>query len=205
MVRAADHDGLGQIAGLGPGLRRWSRQRCNLLLASTDVVGYIPYVARVPKRPCLTLHASDNRVELERAQDALKMALAGKKVVVVSSGDPGVFAMAAAVFEAVESGPMEWRSLEIGTSRYHVLTPPQPVSRHRWDMISVRSISATTSTLDGDRKTSQARGRSWFCMGFIIPDPKRVEGFARVLDILREAAGPDVPIFFARPAPMKKI
>ena len=72
---------------------------------ATDVVGYIPYVARITPRDGLTLHASDNRVELDRANHALDMAAAGRRVVVVSSGDPGVFAMAAAVFEALEARP----------------------------------------------------------------------------------------------------
>jgi precorrin-3B C17-methyltransferase len=71
------------------------------LAAATDVLGYAPYVARVPARPGLTLHPSDNREELARAAQALALARAGRRVVVVSGGDPGVFAMASAVFEAI--------------------------------------------------------------------------------------------------------
>ena len=58
-------------------------------------------------------HASDNREELARARAALALAAAGRQVAVVSGGDPGVFAMAAAVCEAVEAGPEEWRRLDI--------------------------------------------------------------------------------------------
>ena len=58
-------------------------------------------------------HASDNREELERAGAALTMAAGGRKVCVVSGGDPGVFAMAAAVCEAIDTGPAEWRSVEL--------------------------------------------------------------------------------------------
>lgn len=138
-----------KIAGLGPGAEALVTPEVQSALAeATDVVGYIPYVARVPKRPCLTLHASDNRVELERAQDALNMALAGKKVVVVSSGDPGVFAMAAAVLKPWKAAP--WNGALLRSKCFPVsrqCLPPQPVSEHRWDMISVRSISATTSNL----------------------------------------------------------
>ena len=57
-------------------------------------------------RPGLKLHPSDNRVELDRARAALDMAAAGRRVVVVSSGDPGVFAMASALFEALEGAPV---------------------------------------------------------------------------------------------------
>ena len=102
------------IAGLGPGAEDMvTPQVTSALAQATDVVGYIPYVRRIPPREGLTLHASDNRVELDRATHALEMAAAGRSVVVVSSGDPGVFAMAAAVFEALEAGPLDWRALEI--------------------------------------------------------------------------------------------
>jgi precorrin-3B C17-methyltransferase len=83
------------------------------LAQATDLIGYAPYVARVPERAGLTRHGSDNREELDRASLALRLAAAGKRVVVVSSGDPGVFAMAAAVFEAVEAGEPSWRDLDI--------------------------------------------------------------------------------------------
>ena len=87
------------IAGLGPGDAALVTPEVSAALAAaTDVIGYIPYVARVPARDGLTLHASDNRVEIDRARHALELAARGARVVVVSSGDPGVFAMAAAVF-----------------------------------------------------------------------------------------------------------
>ena len=87
------------IAGLGPGdAALVTPEVSSALAAATDVVGYIPYVARVAPRPGLSLHPSDNRVELERATEALRMAAAGRRVVVVSSGDPGVFAVASEVF-----------------------------------------------------------------------------------------------------------
>ena len=102
------------IAGLGPGEAALvTPEVTDALAGATDVIGYIPYVARVVGRPGLQLHPSDNRVELDRAAHALRLAAAGARVVVVSSGDPGVFAMAAAVFEAVEAGPAPWRALDI--------------------------------------------------------------------------------------------
>src|ERR1044071_4857075 len=84
------------------------------LAKATDLVGYGPYLDRVPAtRPDQRRHASDNRVEIERARHALSLAASGREVVVVSGSDPGVFAMAAAVFEAVESGDPAWRALDI--------------------------------------------------------------------------------------------
>ena len=94
------------IAGLGPGDVALVTPEVSAALAeATDVLGYAPYVARVPPREGLRLHPSDNRMELQRAGEALKLAAEGRSVVIVSSGDPGVFAMAAAVFEALEAAP----------------------------------------------------------------------------------------------------
>lgn len=102
------------VVGLGPGdpgLLTESARRA--LDAAQDLIGYFPYVARVPERPDLIRHASDNRVEVDRARHALQLAASGRRVAVVSGGDPGVFAMASAVFEAVEHGEPGWRDLTI--------------------------------------------------------------------------------------------
>lgn len=88
------------VVGLGPAGRDWlTPQALAVLSTADDIVGYAPYVDRVPANPRQRRHASDNRVEAERAEMALDLALSGRRVAVVSSGDPGVFAMAAAVLE----------------------------------------------------------------------------------------------------------
>ncbi|WP_237480499.1 precorrin-3B C(17)-methyltransferase [Lichenibacterium dinghuense] len=94
------------VVGLGPGPADWLLPEAEVALASaTDLVGYVPYVARVPERPGLARHATDNRVEATRARHAFALALEGRRVAVVSGGDPGVFAMAAAVVEALDAEP----------------------------------------------------------------------------------------------------
>ncbi len=91
------------VVGLGPGPDAWLTPEASEALAEVGhVVGYGPYVERVPQRAGLTRHASGNTVELERARFALDLAKAGEKVAVVSGGDAGIFGMAAAVFEAAE-------------------------------------------------------------------------------------------------------
>ena len=88
------------VVGLGPGGRDWlTPQAMAVLAAADDIVGYTTYVERVPINPRQRCHGSDNRVEAERAEFALHLALGGRRVAVVSSGDPGVFAMATAVLE----------------------------------------------------------------------------------------------------------
>ncbi|MFD6392636.1 precorrin-3B C(17)-methyltransferase [Nocardia sp. NPDC060259] len=88
------------VVGLGPGDTAWTTPEVTAALAeATDLVGYTTYINRVPERPGQRRHASDNKVESERAAMALDLAKRGARVAVVSSGDPGVFAMAAAVLE----------------------------------------------------------------------------------------------------------
>ena len=91
------------VVGLGPGPGHWLTPEASSALAEVDhVVGYGPYVDRVPQRPGLRRHASGNSVEIDRARLALDLALKGDRVAVVSGGDAGVFGMATAVFEAAE-------------------------------------------------------------------------------------------------------
>ncbi len=89
------------VVGLGPAGRDWlTPQAAAVLAAADDIVGYAPYVDRVPPNPRQRRHGSDNRVEAQRAEFALSLASGGRRVAVVSSGDPGVFAMASVVLEA---------------------------------------------------------------------------------------------------------
>ncbi len=102
------------IVGLGPGdPRMQTPQAATALETASDLVGYAAYLARVPERRGQIRHPSDNREEDARARQALSLAGAGRDVAVVCSGDPGVFAMASAVFEAVETGDRCWRALPI--------------------------------------------------------------------------------------------
>ena len=97
------------VVGLGPGPEALLTQEAVAALAAADALyGYGPYLDRVPPRQGQARHASDNRQELARARAALSAAAEGKRVAVVSGGDPGVFAMAGAVCEAVEHGPASW-------------------------------------------------------------------------------------------------
>lgn len=104
------------IVGTGPGGDHWlSPEVREVLQAATDWVGYTAYLNLVePLRRAQQRHAFDNREELDRARMALDLAAAGRAVALVSSGDPGIYAMAAAVFEVLErEDRLAWRSLEI--------------------------------------------------------------------------------------------
>jgi precorrin-3B C17-methyltransferase / cobalt-factor III methyltransferase len=102
------------VIGLGPGDDRYlTREALDALDAADALYGYGPYLDRVPVRPGQARRASDNRQEGARAEAALRHAAQGAAVGIVSGGDPGVFAMAASVCEAIETGPDAWRALDI--------------------------------------------------------------------------------------------
>jgi precorrin-3B C17-methyltransferase len=103
------------IVGIGPGRADLITPSAMAALSgASDLVGYGPYLDRIPAVDAgHQRHPSDNREELARARFALELAASGRNVAVVSGGDPGVFAMAAAVFEAIETGEPEWRALDI--------------------------------------------------------------------------------------------
>jgi precorrin-3B C17-methyltransferase len=189
------------IAGLGPGDERLVTPEVNEALAlATDVVGYIPYVARVPPRPGLTLHASDNRVEMDRARAALGLAAAGSRVVVVSSGDPGVFAMAAAVFEALEGQP-QWQALDIRvlpgiTAMLAAAARAGAPLGHDFCAINLSDNLKPAQLIEA---RVRAAASADFAMAFYNPrSASRPDTFGRVLALLLELCGPDRLITFAR-------
>lgn len=190
------------IAGLGPGDETLiTPQASQAITQATDIVGYIPYVARIAPRDGLTLHATDNRVEIDRSRHALEMAAAGKQVVVVSSGDPGVFAMASAVYEAVEAGPKEWRDLDIQVlpGITAMLAASASVGAPLGHDFCTINLSDNLKPWDLIEKRLRLAAEADFAMAFYNPRSKsRPEGFARTLDILRDACGDDRPVIFAR-------
>ncbi|WP_026758896.1 precorrin-3B C(17)-methyltransferase [Sediminimonas qiaohouensis] len=190
------------IAGLGPGADELITPEVQAALAAaSDVVGYIPYVARIAERPGLTLHASDNRVEIDRAAHALNMASEGKNVVVVSSGDPGVFAMAAAVFEAVEHGPAHWRDLDIRvlpgiTAMLAAAARAGAPLGHDFCAINLSDNLKPWALIE---KRLRLAVEADFAMALYNPRSKsRPEGFEKALDILNDACSDDRPVIFAR-------
>jgi precorrin-3B C17-methyltransferase len=102
------------VIGTGPGgPQQMTPEALEAVSNSTDFLGYGPYLDRLSLRSDQNRIASDNREELDRAQAAILRAISGVNVCVVSGGDPGVFAMAAAVCEAIDNGPDEWRMIDL--------------------------------------------------------------------------------------------
>lgn len=191
-----------KIAGLGPGADDLVTPQVHDALAqATDVIGYIPYVARVAPRAGLTLHPSDNRVELDRANHALELAEQGRRVVVVSSGDPGVFAMASAVYEALEVGAQSWRELDIEvlpgiTAMLAAAARIGAPLGHDFCTINLSDNLKPWSLIE---KRLRLAVEADFAMAFYNPRSRsRPEGFVRTLEILKQTCNDARPIIFAR-------
>ena len=189
------------IAGLGPGDPGMVTPEVTEALAhATDILGYIPYVARIAPRPGLTLHASDNREELTRARAALTLAAGGRCAVIISSGDPGVFAMASAVFEALEGRP-DWQALDIRvlpgiTAMLAAAAAAGAPLGHDFCAINLSDNLKPFAVIAA--RVRAAAGAD-FAMAFYNPrSASRPDGFGRVLTILHETCTPGRLITFAR-------
>jgi precorrin-3B C17-methyltransferase len=189
------------IAGLGPGDEALITPEVSAALAAaTDIMGYAPYVARVRARDGLTLHPSDNRMELQRAGDALRLASEGRHVVVVSSGDPGVFAMASAVFEALEALP-QWQGLPIRvlpgvTAMLAAAARAGAPLGHDFCAINLSDNLKPWPTIE---KRLRLAAEADFAIAMYNPrSASRPEGFGRALEILSEAGCGDRIVVFAR-------
>ncbi len=198
------------VAGLGPGdLAQITPAVREALQQATDVVGYLPYVARARELlqddAGIAWHASDNRVELERARHALELAAQGKQVVVVSSGDPGVFAMASAVFEAIENASPDdataWQQLDVQvlpgvTAMLAAAARAGAPLGHDFCCIN---LSDNLKPWPVIARRVQLAAEADFAMAFYNPRSRsRPEGFVRLLDLLRTHCEPERLLIFAR-------
>ncbi len=189
------------VAGLGPGDAALVTPEVTAALAeATDVIGYIPYVARIAPRAGLRLHPTDNRVEMARAAHALALAAAGGRVVVVSSGDPGVFAMASAIFEALEAAPehlgLDIRILPGITAMLAAAARAGAPLGHDFCVINLSDNLKPWELIERRLRLAAAAD---LAMAFYNPrSASRPQQFARALEILRAECGPERLITFAR-------
>ncbi len=190
------------IVGLGPGAQRWVTPAAEeALRAATDIFGYTSYLERIEVRPGQTLHESGNRVELERAQAALTAAQSGRRAVLVSGGDPGVFAMAAAVFEAIERGPEEWRTLDVivepGVTA--MLAAAARIGAPLGHDFCALSLSDNLKPWSVIEKRLRLACEADFAIALYNPASlARPEGIHRAFEVLRQAKPGNTVIVFAR-------
>ena len=190
------------VVGLGPGEARFLTPEAANALADADALyGYLSYLDRVPAREGQTRHASDNREELARAGAALAHAADGAKVAMVSGGDPGVFAMAAAVIEAIEAGPDQWRALDLKivpgiTAMLAVAAKAGAPLGHDFCAISLSDNLKPWETVERRLKLAAQAG---FVIALYNPVSKaRPWQLDKAFDLLRAALPGTVPVLFGR-------
>lgn len=190
------------VVGLGPGDPAWlTPEAAAAIDQATDLVGYRPYLARLPERPGQRRHASGNTVEARRAALALDLAAEGGRVAVVSSGDPGVFAMASAVIEQAAAQPGRWDHVPLTV--LPGVTAAQAVAARAgaplghdycvislsdrlkpWDVIADRVAKAAAADLVLAFYNPASRRRTW--------------QLAAVRDLLLRYRDPDTPVILGR-------
>jgi precorrin-2 C20-methyltransferase/precorrin-3B C17-methyltransferase len=190
------------VVGLGPAGAQWLTPEAQAALADADeLVGYQTYLARVPERRGQGRHASDNRVESERAREALALAAGGADVAVVSSGDPGIFAMAAAVLEAVEQENGRFAGVEVrvvpGLSAMQAVAAR--VGAPLGHDFCVISLSDNLKPWGIIERRLRAAGEADLVVALYNPASRtRREQLVRAVEILREHRAPDTPAVVAR-------
>lgn len=192
------------VVGLGPGRPEHMTPEAARHVAEADAFfGYAPYLDRLSLRSDQSRHASDNREELFRAKEALRRAASGAKVAIVSGGDPGVFAMAAAVCEALEGGPAAWRDIDLVvvpgvTAMLAVAAEAGAPLGHDFCAISLSDNLKPWTLVE---RRLRAAAEAGFAIALYNPISRaRPWQLGRAFDILSETLAPDVPVIFGRAA-----
>ncbi|MCW3000737.1 MAG: precorrin-2 C(20)-methyltransferase [Conexibacter sp.] len=190
------------VVGLGPAGAQWLTPEAQAALAEADVlVGYKTYVDRVPPRRGQRRFATDNRVEAERARHALELAAGGSRVAVVSSGDPGIFAMAAAVLETLDEAQGEQAGVEVrvvpGLSAMQLAAARvgAPLG-HDFAVVSLSDILKPWAVIE---RRLEAAGAADMALALYNPASKtRRDQLERAIDVIRRHRAPATPVVVAR-------
>jgi precorrin-2 C20-methyltransferase/precorrin-3B C17-methyltransferase len=202
--RFAGRNGRGRVTvvGLGPAGAQWLTPEAeSALSAADDLVGYGPYVDRVPERRGQRRHPSDNRVEGERARHALELAAAGARVAVVSSGDPGIFAMASAVLEALDGSDAALAGVDVrvvpGLSAMQAAAAR--VGAPLGHDFCVLSLSDQLKPWEVVERRLDAAGAADLVLALYNPASRtRREQLVRAIEVLRRHRAPETPVVVAR-------
>jgi precorrin-2 C20-methyltransferase / precorrin-3B C17-methyltransferase len=189
------------VLGLGPGPESWITPEVSALLAKVDhVVGYGPYLDRLPVRPNQRRHATGNTVEVERARYGLDLALNGDRVAVVSGGDAGIFGMASAVFEAAAADD---RYADVKITVLPGVTAAQAVAARAGAPLAgdyaVLSLSDRLKPWSVIEKRLRAAAGADLVLAIYNPASRaRREQIVRARELLLECRPPETPVVVGR-------
>ncbi len=190
------------VVGLGPAGAQWLTPEAQAELAEADVVvGYKTYVDRVPARRGQQRFATNNRVEADRARHALELAAGGARVAVVSSGDPGIFAMASAVLESLDGAEGALAGVEVR------IVPGLPAMQaaaarvgaplgHDFAVISLSDILKPWAVIE--RRLEAVAGADMAVALYNPASRDRRDQLDRALAVLARHRTPQTPVVIAR-------
>ncbi|MBB3661553.1 precorrin-2 C20-methyltransferase/precorrin-3B C17-methyltransferase [Prauserella sediminis] len=188
------------VVGLGPAGPEWLTPEADEALREAEhLVGYGPYVAKVPQRAGQQRHASGNRVEADRAREALQLAAGGARVAVVSSGDPGVFAMASAVLEQAETSEFAEVAVRVvpGVTAAHAAA--SRVGAPLGHDFATVSLSDRLKPWDVIERRLDAAGQADLVVALYNPASRsRTTQLAAARDVLLRHRAADTPVVIAR-------
>ncbi|MFD8162541.1 precorrin-2 C(20)-methyltransferase [Streptomyces malaysiensis] len=198
--RGASGAGEVVVIGLGPAGPLWlTPEARGELAAADDLVGYTTYLDRVPVRPGQRRHSSDNKVEAVRAEFALDLARRGRRVAVVSSGDPGVFAMATAVLEAACEDPYREVPVRIVPGMTAAHAAAARVGAPLGHDYAVISLSDRLKPWEVIAERLRAAAAADLVLALYNPGSRsRVWQVGKARELLLEHRAPDTPVVLGR-------
>jgi cobalt-precorrin 5A hydrolase/precorrin-3B C17-methyltransferase len=192
------------LVGLGPGDPSWRTAEASALLDDAeDWVGYGGYLRLLEDRPHhhAVRHAFALGEEEARARRALDLAAAGRRVALISSGDPGIYAMAALVLELLDRGDPEWQRVAIGVSpgvsalQAAAARAGAPLGHFFW---AISRSDLLTPWDEIERRLGAAAAGDFVTVLYNPASDRRRQGVVRALGILRAARPPETPLVHAR-------
>jgi cobalt-precorrin 5A hydrolase/precorrin-3B C17-methyltransferase len=192
------------IIGIGPGDPAWRTPEASALLAaSDDIIGYRLYLdllgrAIAGKRR----HDSEIGAEEERVRRALDLAAEGRSVALVSSGDAGIYGLAALVFELIDREQRrDWSAVEIAVApgisamQAAAARAGAPLG-HDFCAISLSDLLTPWPVI---RTRIEAAAAADFVVALYNPrSARRATRLAEAAAILLEHRAPDTPVVIAR-------
>jgi cobalt-precorrin 5A hydrolase / precorrin-3B C17-methyltransferase len=192
------------IIGIGPGDPAWRSPEASAMLdRAEDIVGYRAYLDLLGRTITgKTRHDSAIGAETERARLALDLAAQGRSVALVSSGDAGIYGLAALVFELIDRETRrDWRAVEIvvapGISAMQAAAARlgAPLGH---DFCAI-SLSDLLTPWEAIRTRIEAAGSGDFVIALYNPrSTRRHSRLAEAAAILLAHRPPDTPCAIAR-------
>ncbi|MCV6597427.1 MAG: precorrin-3B C(17)-methyltransferase [Mangrovicoccus sp.] len=192
------------LVGIGPGQADWRTPEASKLVAQADeLVGYGLYIDLLgPLAAGKPRHDFPLGGETERCRYALELAAQGKRVALICSGDAGIYAMGALVFELLDKGDLSDAAMRVAVSSAPGVSALQGAAARAGaplghDFCAI-SLSDLLTPRDDILRRIKAAAEGDFVIAFYNPVSKtRRTLLAEARDILLKHRPADCPVLLA--------